>query len=38
MVEEKDGLAVFLGDGKIVHDMSDPNAERILDRIKTLEG
>ncbi|NNC40028.1 MAG: ABC transporter ATP-binding protein [Acidimicrobiia bacterium] len=29
---------VFLEDGKIAGDMLDPTAERILDRIKTLEG
>ncbi len=29
---------VFLEDGKIAGDMADPTAERILDRIKTLEG
>ncbi|HSR44921.1 MAG TPA: ABC transporter ATP-binding protein [Acidimicrobiia bacterium] len=29
---------VFLEDGRIAGDMYDPNAERILDRIKTLEG
>jgi putative ABC transport system ATP-binding protein len=28
--------AVFLGDGKIVHDMPDPNAERIIDRMKHI--
>lgn len=29
---------VFLEDGKIAGDMLDPTADRILDRIKTLEG
>jgi putative ABC transport system ATP-binding protein len=29
---------VFLEDGRIAGDMSDPTAERILDRIKTLES
>jgi len=29
---------VFLEDGRIAGDMIDPTAERILDRIKTLEG
>jgi putative ABC transport system ATP-binding protein len=29
---------VFLEDGHIAGDMQDPTAERILDRIKTLEG
>jgi putative ABC transport system ATP-binding protein len=30
--------AVFLGDGHIVDDMEGPTAERVLDRLKTLEG
>ena len=29
---------VFLADGRIVDDMVDPTAERVLDRLKTLEG
>jgi len=28
--------AVFLADGKIVHDMDDPTAEKVLDRLKSL--
>jgi putative ABC transport system ATP-binding protein len=28
--------AVFLADGKIVHDMADPTAERIIDRMKLI--
>ena len=28
--------AVFLADGQIVDDMSDPTAERVLDRIKSF--
>jgi putative ABC transport system ATP-binding protein len=27
---------VFLADGKIVHDMSEPNADRIIDRMKQI--
>ncbi len=30
--------AVFLADGRIVDDMSDPTAERVLDRIKSFGG
>src|SRR5437764_59194 len=30
--------AVFLGDGHIVDEMPDPTAERVLDRLKTLEA
>jgi putative ABC transport system ATP-binding protein len=29
---------VFLGDGKVVDEMADPTTERILDRLKSLEG
>jgi putative ABC transport system ATP-binding protein len=29
---------VFLGDGKVVDEMLDPTTERILDRLKSLEG
>src|SRR5262245_54116322 len=29
---------VFLGDGKVVDEMQDPTTERILDRLKSLEG
>ena len=29
---------VFLSDGQIVDEMRDPTAERVLDRLKTLEG
>ena len=29
---------VFLGDGKVVDDMLDPTTERVLDRLKSLEG
>ena len=28
--------AVFLADGKIVHDMSDPTADSIIDRMKQI--
>jgi putative ABC transport system ATP-binding protein len=28
---------VFLGDGSVVDEMRDPTAERILDRLKSLE-
>ena len=28
--------AVFLADGKIVHDMSDPNADGIIDQMKQM--
>jgi putative ABC transport system ATP-binding protein len=28
--------AIFLADGKIVHDMADPTAERIIDRMKAI--
>jgi putative ABC transport system ATP-binding protein len=30
--------AVFLADGHIVDEMEAPTAERVLDRLKTLEG
>jgi putative ABC transport system ATP-binding protein len=30
--------AVFLADGHIVDEMEGPTAERVLDRLKTLEG
>ncbi len=30
--------AVFLADGRIVDTMAEPTAERVLDRLKTLEG
>ena len=30
--------AVFLGDGHIVDEMEGPTAERVLDRLKTLEA
>jgi putative ABC transport system ATP-binding protein len=29
---------VFLGDGKVVDEMLDPTTERVLDRLKSLEG
>ena len=29
--------AVFLGDGQVVDEMQAPTAERILDRLKSLE-
>jgi putative ABC transport system ATP-binding protein len=29
---------VFLADGRIVDEMSDPTAERVLDRMKSLGG
>jgi len=29
---------LFLGDGHIVDEMADPTAERILDRLKSLEA
>ena len=29
---------VFLGDGKVVDEMLDPTTDRILDRLKSLEG
>ena len=29
---------VFLGDGKVVDEMHDPTTERVLDRLKSLEG
>jgi len=29
---------VFLGDGKVVDEMLDPTSERVLDRLKSLEG
>jgi putative ABC transport system ATP-binding protein len=29
---------VFLGDGKVVDEMSEPTTDRILDRLKSLEG
>jgi len=29
---------VFLGDGRVVDEMSEPTAERILDRLKLLEA
>lgn len=29
---------VFLGDGNVVDEMRDPTAERVLDRLKSLEG
>jgi len=29
---------VFLGDGKVVDEMLDPSTERVLDRLKSLEG
>jgi putative ABC transport system ATP-binding protein len=30
--------AVFLGDGRVVDEMADPTAERVLDRMKSLGG
>ena len=32
------GRIVFLGDGKVVDEMLDPTTERVLDRLKSLEG
>jgi len=29
---------VFLGDGRVVDEMTEPNPEKVLDRIKSLEG
>ena len=29
---------IFLGDGRIVDEMADPTADRVLDRIKSLEA
>jgi putative ABC transport system ATP-binding protein len=29
---------VFLGDGRIVDEMLEPTTDRILDRLKSLEG
>jgi hypothetical protein len=29
---------VFLGDGRVVDEMVEPTTERILDRLKLLEG
>jgi hypothetical protein len=29
---------VFLGDGKVVDEMLEPTTDRILDRLKSLEG
>jgi putative ABC transport system ATP-binding protein len=29
---------VFLADGRIVDEMADPTADRVLDRLKTLEA
>ena len=31
-------LVVFLRDGRLVGQIEDPTAERVLDRIKSLEG
>jgi hypothetical protein len=29
---------VFLGDGRVVDEMLEPTTDRILDRLKSLEG
>jgi putative ABC transport system ATP-binding protein len=30
--------ALFLADGKIVDDMADPTSDKVLDRLKSLDG